>query len=930
MTVDASVVPGLLFLLAELVALAAIGYVIVRTALRESDDRVALAQGLVVGPAIWGVVVNLVMYVLPGLAGATVGWIFVLALAAVLIWRAPKPVRPRLRTAAGFALAAVALFWLALASRQMVGIPDSWIHMGLAASLRAGEFPPEASWIPGAPVPYHHGTDLLNGLLAPPSGPDLAFVEELLGAYAWVSLALVVVTALLRRASGFAVLIGAPLLLTLGIRTYSPTQGRILEAAVPTGIPADGIRASLTDIYWPLLELPGNPVLPNIFKPPFTLSYALAFIVLARAAHAGRRSWLSVTTLAALIGFLGLTSSTLTPIVFVLWAGLEAIHLIQSRRAGSAWQSDLIRSASGLALATTLLLAGRFASLIPADSVSSGLSLGWNGYLDHRRLLGTFDRLPGGIGILGLGPLAVAGTAVLLAWRDRLVRALAVGAGLLALASLTLNYEPNSADVVRLGGHARNFALFALLLALGIRLVGLRPARLRYAAGALLVGVIVWPTIVSPVRNLGPAIDTGVELANAQRTRDTPGTRFAIEAIPSDGIVDYIRNNTAVDARMFSPDPHQMTFNTGRPNASGFAGLVHLIPSQGPEHRDVLRHLEPATIRRLGIGYIHAPDSWVEGLPDEAVERLYDPTLFELLVRDTSESLYRVLPAFLKLDAPPARGSYEALRQAIPASTTVYLLAPAEFDMRPLMRTAWTLSHVRLLGDITDRGVMHLLTPVQTEPLGDNVPYLVIAPASFVPWMFPLTSRQPIWWNEETAVYALDGAVKPIMSPPRAQPLPFEVQLSNVHAADGRIAFTATFNDRAAGRWTSQDWIMIATEAPPWDLPTQLLHDGTPAIAMWFVSHLNPGKGTSSLAYEFDFLAPSLAVRREHGALKPLDRSEAVFGSDSYVLAVRLRHEYQPGFWRDAAIIPVLKITVSETGEVLYRVHQDAGGESAR
>ena len=94
MTVDPSVVPGLLFLLAELVALAGVGYVIVRTALREKDDRVALAQGLVVGPAIWGVVVNLVMYVLPGLPGAVAGWIFVLALAAVLVWHSFKTGAP--------------------------------------------------------------------------------------------------------------------------------------------------------------------------------------------------------------------------------------------------------------------------------------------------------------------------------------------------------------------------------------------------------------------------------------------------------------------------------------------------------------------------------------------------------------------------------------------------------------------------------------------------------------------------------------------------------------------------------------------------------------------------------------------------------------------------------------------------------------------
>ena len=76
MIVDPSIVPVLLFLL---VALAGVGYVIVRVALRETDQRVALAQGLVVGPAIWGVVVNLVMYLLPGMPGAIAGWVFVLA-----------------------------------------------------------------------------------------------------------------------------------------------------------------------------------------------------------------------------------------------------------------------------------------------------------------------------------------------------------------------------------------------------------------------------------------------------------------------------------------------------------------------------------------------------------------------------------------------------------------------------------------------------------------------------------------------------------------------------------------------------------------------------------------------------------------------------------------------------------------------------------
>ena len=362
------------------------------------------------------------------------------------------------------------------------------------------------------------------------------------------------------------------------------------------------------------------------------------------------------------------------------------------------------------------------------------------------------------------------------------------------------------------------------------------------------MALIVWPTVAAPVRNIGLAIGNGVELANAQPPLKL---RFVFESLPSDRITAYIRNHTAVDARVFSPHPNSMTFATGRPNASGFSELLHQSRADGPEYRDVLSYLEAAAIQRRGFEYVHAPDEWVEGLPKEA------------------------------------------LRQAVPESATVFLLPYTYYrwKKRGMIRAASALSHTRLRG-VIDPAALHLRTPWRAEPLGDHVPDLVIAPAQFVPWMFPPASRQPIWWNDETAVYALDGAVDPI-TPPRAEPFPFSVRVSDARAADGRIAFTATFDDRAADRWTSQDWVLIATQAPPWNLPTQLLPDGTPPVAMWFVSYLNPGKGTSSLVYEFDFLAPRLAVRREHGVLKPLDRSEAVLDSGSYLLAVRLRHEYK-------------------------------------
>ncbi len=693
-------------------------------------------------------------------------------------------------------------------------------------------------------------------------------------------------------------------------------------------MPEAGIRASLTETYWPSSEswplAAKFAALPNIWKPSFLLTYTLAFVVLERAARPERRTWSTVLTLAALTGFLGLTSPTLTPIVLFLWVGLEAVHLVQCSRAGSPLRSVLIRSACGLALAALLLLTGGFSTVISGDSATSGLALGWIEDVRDWRLLGVLERLPGGIALLGVGPLAVAGVAALVAWRDRLVLALTMGALMLMIAALVLRYDPAPQDLGRLAGRARNFALFALLLALGGGLAKLR-TRWRYAAGAVLVSLVVWPTVATPINNLRLAIGSGVELANVRPASQIDGGpsegRYQLRSLP-DRIAAFIRNNTAVDARVFSPRPHEMTYATGRPNASGFDGLVHLRRREGPAYRDVLLFLEPAAVRRLGFEYVHATDEWVEGLPRKAVERLNDPNLFELLVRDGSESLYGVLPAFDAIDVAPAPGSYELLRQSVPASATV--LVPERFAFSNLFHTAWALSHARLQG-VVDPTTLHLQSPWWMEPVADEVPDLIVTPlGALTP-----AARQRIWWNEDTAVYALSGAVDPIMPPPTlAEPLQFSVRLSDVSEAEGRIAFTVTFDDRAPDRWTSQDWVLITTDTPPWNPSSQVRPDGSTAFEMWFGSYLNPGRGTSFFEYEFDFHAPSLAIRREHGAFNPLKRSEGVLDAHSYVLAVRLRHHLKPEYWRDAAIIPVLRITVSETGEVSYDVHEEVVGKA--
>ncbi|MCY3748413.1 MAG: hypothetical protein OXG64_03865 [Chloroflexi bacterium] len=855
MTVDPTVLPGLMLLAAELGALTAVGFVVARVALGQADDRVALAQGLVVGPAVWGLAVSLILRLLPGMAGAIAGWTIVLAIGAGLAWRAPHRVRPSPRTVAGFTAAAFLIFWVGLASRQLLVILDWPNHLGLAASLRAGGFPPTLSWHPGWPVPYHYGFDLLVGLLTPPFGPDFAFVTELLSTYVWMSLTLAIIATLLGRGGWVSALALAGLVLSHGAwtRIGFVEAPALIQVPVLTGLPAAGVRASLTSIYWPSTGLPWatvhDTVPPNIWSPSFALAYALAFVALERAAAGAEREWLGRGALAALIGFLGLVAAEVAVVVLALWGALGAVHLVQTRSSGSGFYRRALRLAAGPALAALLLAVGGGALTGMLTGSSGGsLSLGWTDDPGSLRPLGSLDVLPGGVGVLGLGVIPVGIATALLGWRDRLTWALLGGAAVLVLAALTLHYKPAPYDLARLEGHARNFALLALLLALSARLPHLA-AQHRYAAGALVIALIAWPTAVAPARGLSLALGHGVQLANAQ-----PGPREfdahywymgrqAIHSFRSESVAAHIRTHSEIDDAVLSPNPREMSIATGRPNASGFVGFTHLIWVPGPDYEDAIRYLEPAAIRRIGVTYVHATDDWVAGLPVRARRWLTDPRYFAPLVRHGSDALYRVRPAFLELDAPPTPMSFTALRQAIrqavPASATVYLSPGIHWPAA--LRLTSALSHAQLLG-VVGLGHPHVLPPIPTRPLGARAPDFVAVPARLAPSAFSPGAREPILWTEEIALFAADGSAVGAMDPP---PRPFGVQLSDVRVESRRISFIATFADGAPDRWNGQDWLVVAADASPWAFPRELESDGRHAGAQWYAGQIVPGQGTT-------------------------------------------------------------------------------------
>ena len=880
----------------ELCALAALGYVVARIALGQDDHRSALAQGMVIGPALWGLTGNFVLHIVPGGAGAIVSWVIVAAVVTLLWRRNPSRLHLPRRTGAGFAVAALVLFWIALSVRQLLTSPDL-IHLALAASIQAGNWPPTLPWNPDQTVPYHYAVALLFGMLAPPIGPDLPFTSEVVGAYAWTGFALIVVTSLAKRGGWIGALALAPLLLTAGawtlvIFTDVPS---VLRIPVPTGLPAAGLRASIVEVYLPTVVWPwevkteASPA--NIWRPGFVMAYALALVALERIAATRSQRWSAKLTVASLIGFLGLADEAVAVVVLALWMALEAVWLLQTQPTRATLGRLVVRAASGPILALLLLtVGGGVISGVVTGTAGGGLSLGWTADASARQPLGTFELLAGGIGLLGVGPAVVVVVAAILAWRGLLPMALTAAGAVFLLAAFILQYESAQHDVVRLDGHARNFALLAFLLAVSQWLSCWR-VRWRIAAAMLIMMVVTWPTVAAPVQNVGLAMGKGVQLTNAEPGSGDFGKpvgymgRGSVPSFASEAITSWIREHAVPDARILSPQPHLVTARTGRPNASGFLTFVHLFPVSGPEFNDAITHLEPAALRHLGIAFVHAPDSWAADLPDQAVTRLANPRFFELVARGKSDALYRVLPTLLRLESRPAAASYESLRRAVPARTNVYLAR--ETDPVAAIRVASVLSHTHVLGEVSTAN-LHPLTRFPSEPIGDQTPEVVVTSTQVPPSVVPSAELSAIWRNDFVAVYALTAAIAPLMPPPA--PLEQTVALSSIRASDGRVDFAATFANPTSERWTSQDWVVLDADASLWAV-LQSLESGRGTT--WFAGQIDPRPGETRFDYRFHAAESRLLVRNADGTYSRVPASGTELSSGRWLLVMRLRDEHR-------------------------------------
>ena len=975
MTIDPTVIPGLLLLAVELLVLAAFGYIVTRVALRQSDDRLALAQGLVIGPALWGLLVNFLLHLLPGSTAISVGWIAVLTLSISLGWRHPKQISLPIRTAVGLALAGSLIFSTSLAARQLWGITEPSTHLGLAARVQSGAWPLVFPWNPDQPFIYHYGYDLLVGLLTPSRGPNLAFTTELFDAYLWTSFALVVITILMKRAGWLSLLVLLPLLLTAGAWTMliESTELDLLELPVPTGIPTAGIRESLARIYWPDVSLnwkqasQASP--PNIWKPVIVISYALTLVVLTHATDRRYRSWPKATALAAIIGFMGLLSEEIALVVLALWVGLETLdslptiaprisaarftRLFRRRESGSEHRhsppervppepqsvntshlpigapevnvaplSFVIHRLYGPALAVILLaIGGGPISAFITGSAASGLYLEWPEDLNRRQPLGSLvSMLYGGVGVLGLGAVPAAVLALLLRGKQRIVLSLAVGSMAFFFVSLTLNYTPAPHDLFRIDGHARNYALLAFLLAVAAYLANLRN-RWRYVTGLLLFVLVTWPSSMGPLRMLALEVGQGIELSNARSevSRSTPAEHL---------------NSTALNLGRYSrPKP--------------LSGAVErFIRDQTPIDSRILSPkwnlITESTGRLNAAGFVRFSHATSASGPEyaDAISFLDPEALRRMGITHVhaTDTWIGQLPdrAQRWLEDPQlfellVRGEDDRLYRVLPtllefnpmpnprSFEALRLTIPASSAVRVLgltaidsMRIASTLPHTRLLGRFP-RGDIHLRSEIVSHPPDSAPADFVIVPRDR-PSPYGLRTVRPIWWNKFAIAYETKPSSIPTVDSPPQPEAQFTVRLSEIQQTNSHIAFSATFTDHAPSAWTGQDWLLISGRDLPWALPTE--DNGiTVASLAWFAGQIAPG-GETTHVYEYDARQNRLAVQNPDGALAPIQSSGDRLTPGVYVLAVRLRSDHL-----QAAIIPVMRIAIMESGASAHTLY---------
>ena len=887
---------GTVWVLGQLLLLAAVGTGIIRTVWPQITPNIAWSAGLLVGPALFAAVTALGMYAFPGVPGVVVGWVVSLVFGAVVTRRlALRTLWP------GWQVVGVwlAIFVVALAARQQYWIPDANSHAPLSASLMAGVFPPRFPSTPDLPAIYHFLPELAIGALNLGFGPGLVLTTEILGAFVAAGFA-VLVMAVARDldASRLAMAVALPLLLSPGLWTLVLYVDRpaAVQIAIPVGVPEAGLRAALASLYVPDISAPAtSPVEaapPNIINPHFIWSHGLALTAALLATVRARHALTSTLIFALVISALSGIDETVFVALLLGLSGYVAVGVLRDR---SHWQRQVSLVMGLVAGAGLAVVQGGVLSDLIFHAPAGVDVVTLRAPAPQPAWLGGVKSIGGGLGAVTLGTVAMLVASAAAAYRVKSAAlAILVAMALALFAGFALIHYPASpADTARLEGHAISLSAVALAVGLAAAATRLRHRAALYGGVLVVAGLMVWPTTTDSVGRIAEPIADGPRLYVAG-TRGEPTGSFSsrspldAEIEQRQALLDAISAAAAPGQRILTAQVMVVTVGTGQPAPLGYAEWPHNLGLHGPEYQDALRFLDRAALNELGIEFIHVDEAMRSVMSDDAKRRLATPAEFQLIFQSAGphrDALYAVIPPTGD-SREPDPASFRAFADLAAGRRVLISSAVHPLARLPLFYTLRSSSS--LFGHWGDPG--HFRRDVRIQPPAGTSVDLVVLPDTLYPSPLDPAHRTPAWTANRTRVYDLTASVAGQAPRP-----PIGVDGPSILSSSG---IEVTSLPEWSEAWTGTDWVLYREAEPGSGVPAMLERG-----ERWYPGQLAPKNPGQRVTIRFDGSRGQLEYLGADGGWSAVGDARGALPDGSYVLTLRFWTHGRPAYFVPVAVM---------------------------
>ena len=655
--------PGLLKAAVLLVLMVASGLPLSWSIFGARSRHVWIGYAPILGVGLHLLTANLLSWSTPGAVGSWLGIAAGIGLSASTAYfsrrRLGVPGRPPFTwSSATVGIAILAgLLYVALANRTHVLFTDEEWHLPLAATIAAGDFPPNSPFSPSFGAAYHYGADLLAASLMHVAGiaPWTAFF--LLTPVAAVTLALTAATAALD--------FGAPRLLALGLGLVAGFADPGFIVGLPTLFgdlgaadgPGDLLRGFGVPSGEPLFLRMG-PALLN--TPHFALGMTL-LLVMAASLHAGSGRW-QLASFSVALGLLPLAETA----AFLIGAGATVVYF-----AAAAWRWSwperrgfALAAGAGLVLASLGGGAVTDAILRNPGGASTQIGLYPDGSIFT---LGSLSP-NGGLNLqIGLLVLAVGLSSAAVALRSS-------GLGFLAASTVAglgarqlLSFDVTGVDS-RLVGIPHVLVTLGVIAGLGTFASRARSAAHRRVVAVSILALVVVPT-AAPRAISGLEIATqGIYLGYPKQqdaiVRYANQTRFAGLLRSEWRALAWMQRELPQDARILAANAPLVSLATGRVAPQSGERLALFNPLPTPLHLDALTFLSRVDLEELNATHLYVTPDLLGRMSDEAHRALDDAAQFRLLASELSADgeplrVYAIEPG--AGSATPSAASYRQL-----------------------------------------------------------------------------------------------------------------------------------------------------------------------------------------------------------------------------------------------------------------------------